>query len=140
MCGRLPGKRIVCSASKVTTCSSVYQTCQVVVNSMLHQQGDNTVIMYQSCHAHGVRHGHIMSRSWRPPRPPSETTSLALASRSAASAFVARMDVRSAAARRTLRRRAAVTMAGAAMLSHWWLQEQMLDGAMRADGGWRRTR
>ena len=51
MCGRLPGKRIVCSASKVTTCSSVYQTCQVVVNSMLHQQGDNTVIMYQSCHA-----------------------------------------------------------------------------------------
>jgi hypothetical protein len=51
MCGRLPGKRIVCSASKVTTCSSVYQTCQVVVNSMLHQQGDNTLIMYQSCHA-----------------------------------------------------------------------------------------
>ena len=44
-------QRIVCSASKVTTCSSVYQTCQVVVNSMLHQQGDNTVIMYQSCHA-----------------------------------------------------------------------------------------
>jgi len=51
MCGLLPGKRIVCSASKVTTCSSVYQTCQVVVNGMLHQQGDNTVIMYQSCHA-----------------------------------------------------------------------------------------
>jgi hypothetical protein len=51
MCGRLPGKRIVYSASKVTTCSSVYQTCQVVVNSMLHQQGDNMVIMYQSWHA-----------------------------------------------------------------------------------------
>ena len=44
-------QRIVCSASKVTICSSVYQTCQVVVNSMLHQQGDNTLIMYQSCHA-----------------------------------------------------------------------------------------
>ena len=29
MCGRLPGKRIVvCSASKVTTCSSVNRTCQ----------------------------------------------------------------------------------------------------------------
>ena len=26
-------------------------------------------------------------------------------------------------------------MAGAAMLSSWRLQEQMLDGAMRADGG-----
>ena len=60
----------------------------------------------------------------------SETTSLALASRSAAAAFFARMDVRSAA----------VTMAGAAMLSHWWLQEQRLDGAMRAAGGWRRPR
>jgi len=24
---------------------------QAVVNRMLHQQGDNTVIMYQSCHA-----------------------------------------------------------------------------------------
>jgi hypothetical protein len=98
MCGRLPGKRIVCSASKVTTCSSVYQTCQVVVNSMLHQQGDNTVIMYQSCHARGVRHGCIMSCSWRPPRPPSKTTSLALASsRSAAAVFFARMDIQSAA-------------------------------------------
>jgi hypothetical protein len=42
---------IVCSASKVTTCSSVYQTCQLVVNSMLRQQGDNTVIICQSCHA-----------------------------------------------------------------------------------------
>ncbi len=98
MCGRLPGKRIVCSASKVTTCSSVYQTCQVVANSMLHQQGDNTVIIYQSYHAHGVHHGRIMSCSWHPPRPPSETTSLALASsRSAAAAFFARMYVRSAA-------------------------------------------
>jgi hypothetical protein len=55
MCGRLPGKRIVYSASKVTTCSSVYQTCQVVVNSMLHQQGDNTVIVYQSWHATATR-------------------------------------------------------------------------------------
>jgi len=51
MCGHLPGKRIVYSASKVTTFSSVYQTCQVVVNSMLHQQGDNMVIVYQSWHA-----------------------------------------------------------------------------------------
>jgi hypothetical protein len=50
--GRLPGKRIVaCSASKVTACSSVYQSCQVVVNRMLHQQGDTTLIIYQSCHA-----------------------------------------------------------------------------------------
>jgi hypothetical protein len=50
--GRLPGKRIVaCSASKVTTCSSVYQSCQVVVNNMLRQQGDTTLIIYQSCHA-----------------------------------------------------------------------------------------
>jgi hypothetical protein len=50
--GRLPGKRIVaCSANKVTTCSSVYQSCQVVVNSMLRQQGDTTLIIYQSCHA-----------------------------------------------------------------------------------------
>jgi hypothetical protein len=53
--GRLPGKRIVAwSASKVTaSCSSVYQSCQVVVNSMLHQQGDTTLIIYQSCHAIG---------------------------------------------------------------------------------------
>ena len=51
-CVSLPGKRIVaCSASKVTTCSSVYQSCQVVVNRMLHQQGDTTLIIYQSCHA-----------------------------------------------------------------------------------------
>jgi hypothetical protein len=50
--GRLPGKRIVaCSANKVTTCSSVYQSCQVVVNSMLHQQGDTTLIIYQSWQA-----------------------------------------------------------------------------------------
>ena len=50
--GHLPGKRIVvCSASKVTTRSSVYQSCQVVVNSMLRQQGDTTLIIYQSCHA-----------------------------------------------------------------------------------------
>ena len=42
---------IVYSVSNVTTCSSVYQTCQVVVYSILHQQGDNTLIMYQSCHA-----------------------------------------------------------------------------------------
>jgi len=48
----LPGKIIViCSASKVTTRSSVYQPCQVVLNSMLYQQGDNTLIIYQSCHA-----------------------------------------------------------------------------------------
>jgi len=44
-------QRIVCAASKVTTCSSVYQTCQFVVNSMLRQQGDDTVIICQSCHA-----------------------------------------------------------------------------------------
>jgi hypothetical protein len=51
-CGRLPGKRIVsCSASKVTKCSSVYQSSQVVVNSMLRQQGDTTLIIYQSCQA-----------------------------------------------------------------------------------------
>ncbi len=42
---------IVCSASKVTTFSSVNQTCQEVVNCMLRQQGDNTLIIYQSCHA-----------------------------------------------------------------------------------------
>jgi hypothetical protein len=35
-------------------------------------------------------------------------------------------------------RRAAVTMAGAAMLSRWRLREQMLDGAAR--GGGRATR
>jgi hypothetical protein len=52
MGGRLPGKRIVvCSASKMTTRSSVYQSGQVVVNSMLRQQGDNTLIINQSCHA-----------------------------------------------------------------------------------------
>jgi hypothetical protein len=34
----------------VTTHSSVYQSGQVVVNSMLRQQGDNTLIIYQSCH------------------------------------------------------------------------------------------
>ena len=52
VCGwRLPGKRIVvCSASKMTTHSSVCQSGQVVVNSMLRQQGDNTLIIYQSCH------------------------------------------------------------------------------------------
>jgi len=50
--GRLPGKRIVaCSASKVTTRSLVYQSCQVVINSMLCQQGDTTLIIYQSCQA-----------------------------------------------------------------------------------------
>ena len=38
-------------ASKVTTRSSVNRTCQVVVNSMLRQQGDNTLIKYQSYHA-----------------------------------------------------------------------------------------
>ncbi len=54
MCGCLPDKRIVCSASKVTTCSSVYQTCQVVVNSMLHQQGDNTIHLYQSSYATAI--------------------------------------------------------------------------------------
>ncbi len=43
------------------------------------------------------------------------------ASRSVAAAFFARMDVR----------RAAVTMAGAAMLSHWRLREQMLDSRIR---------
>jgi hypothetical protein len=46
------------------------------------------------------------------------------ASRSAVAAFFARMDVR----------RAAATMAGAAMLSRWWLREQMLDGANRGGG------
>ena len=46
------------------------------------------------------------------------------ASRSAAAAFFARMDVR----------RAAATMAGAAMLSRWRLREQMLDGATRGGG------
>jgi hypothetical protein len=46
------------------------------------------------------------------------------ASRSAAAAFFARMDVR----------RAAVTMAGAAMLSRWRLRAQMLDGAARGGG------
>ncbi len=54
MCGSLLGKRIVCSASKVTTCASVCQTYQVVVNSnsmLRQQQGDNTLIIYQSCHA-----------------------------------------------------------------------------------------
>jgi hypothetical protein len=63
--------------------------------------------------------------AWRPPRPPSETTSLALASRSAAAAFFARMDVRS------------VAMGGG---DDGGGGNQMLDGAMRADGGWRRTR
>ena len=47
------------------------------------------------------------------------------ASRSAAAAFFARMDVR----------RAAAMMAEVAMLSHWRLREQMLDGAARG-GGW----
>ena len=42
---------IVFSASKVTTCSSVNQAYQGVVNSMLRHQGDNTLIIYQSCHA-----------------------------------------------------------------------------------------
>ncbi len=45
-------------------------------------------------------------------------------SRSAAVAFFARMDVR----------RAAATMAGAAMLSCWRLREQMLDGTTRGGG------
>ena len=84
-----------------------------------------------------VWQGAGVGGTWRPPRPPSETTAFALASRSAAAAFFTRMDVR---ARRRLWRRAAVTMAGAAMLLRWWLHEQMLDGAMRADVGWRRTR
>jgi hypothetical protein len=30
---------------------SIHQTCQVVVNSMLRQQGDTMLIVYQSCHA-----------------------------------------------------------------------------------------
>jgi hypothetical protein len=42
---------IVCSASNVTPFLSVNQTCQVVVNSMLHQQGDIALIIYQSFHA-----------------------------------------------------------------------------------------
>ena len=42
---------LVFSASKVTTCSSVNRTCQVVVNSKLRQQGDNMLIKYQSYHA-----------------------------------------------------------------------------------------
>jgi hypothetical protein len=50
------------------------------------------------------------------------------ASRSAAAAFFARIDVR----------RAAATMAGAAMLSCWQLREQMLDDATRGGGGGRR--
>jgi hypothetical protein len=50
------------------------------------------------------------------------------ASRSAAAAFFTRMDVR----------RAAATMAGAAMLSHSRLGEQMLDSATRGGGGGRR--
>jgi hypothetical protein len=29
---------------------------------------------------------------------------------------------------------------GAAMMSRWRPREQVLDGAMRADAGWRRTR
>jgi hypothetical protein len=54
--GRLPGKRIAaCSVIKVkvTTCSSVYQSCQVVANSisMLCQHGDTRLITIQSCHA-----------------------------------------------------------------------------------------
>ncbi len=57
---------------------------------------------------HGVRHGR---RRKHVPR----------ASRSAAAAFFARMDVRP-------------TMAGAAMLSGWRLREQMLDGATRGGG------
>jgi hypothetical protein len=34
-----------------TEMKAVYQTCQVVANSMLRQQGDNRVIVCQSCHA-----------------------------------------------------------------------------------------
>ena len=49
------------------------------------------------------------------------------ASRSAVAAFFTRRDVR----------RAAATMAGAAMLSHWRLREQMLDGAIRGGVGQR---
>ena len=45
----------------------------------------------------GVWQGAGVGGAWRPPRPPSETTSLALASRSAAAAFFARMDVQIAA-------------------------------------------
>jgi hypothetical protein len=74
----------------------------------------------------GVWQGAGVEGAWRPPRPPSEATSLAIAdSRSAAAAFFARMDVR----RRQWR---------AAMLSRWRLREQMLDGATR--GGGRATR
>jgi hypothetical protein len=51
------------------------------------------------------------------------------ASRSAAVAFFARIDVR----------RLAATMAGAAMLLRWRLQEQMLDGATRGGGRARRS-
>ena len=70
------------------------------------------------------------------------------ASRSTAVAFFARMDVWACGAEEevavtggggedggVLRRRR-----GAAMMSRWRLREQVLDGAMRADGGWRRTR
>jgi hypothetical protein len=46
------------------------------------------------------------------------------ASRSTAAALLARMDVL----------RAAATMAGAAMLSRWWLRDQMSDGATRRGG------
>ena len=45
----------------------------------------------------GVWQGAGVGGAWRPPRPPSETMSLALASRSTVAEFFARMDVRSAA-------------------------------------------
>ena len=59
---------------------------------------------------HSVRHGRRRKR-----RP---------LSRSAAEAFLARMDIL----------RAAATMGGAVMLSRWRLREQMLDGATRGGG------
>ena len=64
------------------------------------------------------------------------------ASRSAAEAFFAMMDVWACGAEDRgggcgdgRRRRW-----GAAMMSRWRLREQVLDGAMRADAWWRRTR
>ena len=43
----------------MTTCSSLNRTCQAVDNSMLRHQGDNTLIIYQSCHATNKLTGSI---------------------------------------------------------------------------------
>ena len=73
----------------------------------------------------GVWQGAGVEGAGHPPQPPSEMTSIALASRSAAAAFFARIGVRCAAA----------TMVGAAMLSCWQLREQMLVDATRGGEG-----